>query len=77
MTLHAAWLALDADPASRRARYTAWVSEAIDAVETEEIRVHLMQGKVYGQSAFSASHRWSGGAMRFVRLGDRVSSSVK
>jgi putative transposase len=44
VTPPAAWLALDADPASRGARYAAWVSEGVDAVETEEIRVHLMQG---------------------------------
>ncbi|QDH70341.1 hypothetical protein [Marilutibacter alkalisoli] len=52
VTPHAAWLALDADPASRRARYAAWVSEGADAVEMEGIRVHLMQGKVYGSQRF-------------------------
>jgi hypothetical protein len=28
------------------------MSEGVDAVETEEIRVHLMQGKVYGSERF-------------------------
>ncbi|MEZ0472901.1 hypothetical protein [Luteimonas salinilitoris] len=52
VTPHAAWLALDVDPASRGARYAAWVSEGVDAVETEEIRAHLVQGKVYGSQRF-------------------------
>jgi hypothetical protein len=47
VTPHAAWLALDADPASRRALRSLGVG-GVEAVETDEIRAHLMQGKPYG-----------------------------
>jgi hypothetical protein len=51
VTPHAAWLALDVDPASRGA-LRSLVSEGTDAVETKEIRVHLMQGRGYGSQRF-------------------------
>jgi hypothetical protein len=59
VTPHVAWLALDVDPASRGAHYAASVLEGVDVVETEEIRVHLMQGRRHGSQRFRVtSKRW-------------------
>jgi len=52
ISAHPAFLALGADPVTRRTTYEALVRESIAPQELTELRGHLQQQKVYGSARF-------------------------
>ncbi len=54
VTPHPVFAALGARPATRAARYRAWLHEAISAEECDAIRAHLEQERAWGDKRFQA-----------------------
>lgn len=54
VTPHACFLALGADPGSRRAAYSDWLRAGADEEQLWTIRSHLAQQRAYGDAGFQA-----------------------